>query len=75
MDFEHFGNLEFYCSIQDFIFLLSANGKLLMHAIFNHITPIQFTEIEFLKTKANIRKMQNPLNPSYELGHYSLLIY
>lgn len=52
VDCEHFGNLEFNCSIQDFIFLLSANRKLLMHAIFNHITPIQFADI--VKTKANI---------------------
>lgn len=39
--FELFGDLEFNYSVQDFIFLLSTNRKLLMQAIFNHIMPIR----------------------------------
>lgn len=42
--------------------------------IFNHAIPILFTKIDFLKPKANIQKMQNHLNPTYEMGYYSLLI-
>lgn len=50
VDCEHFGNLEFSCSIQDFIFL-SANRKVAMHAIFNHITLHSICRYSFLRPK------------------------
>lgn len=51
VDCEHFGNLELSCSIQDFIFLLSANRKVAMRAIFNHITLHSICRYSFLRPK------------------------